>query len=111
VSKHLLGFSGLAAALLFAGAAHALCQQPKLGNLQREVNAACKQAGAFSCKLSQSCAVLKSNKAKALRCAASRETINSQCFGGGDDGHKTAASNARAAEAFCQAKIVQKPCP
>ena len=80
-----------------------------MGNLQREVNSACKQAGAFSCKLSQTCQVLKSNKAN--RCAIARETINSDCFSGGDQGHKTAASNARAAEAFCQAKLIQKPCP
>ncbi len=111
MSKHLLSFSVLAAALLLSSAADALCRQPKLGNLQREVNAACKQAGAFSCKLSQSCVVLKANKAKAIRCAVSREAINSQCFGGGDVGHKTAATNARTAESFCQAKLVQKPCP
>ena len=102
--------SSLAAAILLAGSAQALCKQPKLGNLQREVNAACKNAGPFACKLSLSCAVLKGNKAKANRCAVAREAINNQCFGGGDQGHVTAASDARKAEAFCDAKILQKPC-
>ena len=106
-----LMLSAAAAALLLSGSAQALCQKPKLGQLQREVNTACKKSGAFACKLSLSCAVLKGNKAKANRCAVAREAINNQCFGGGDPGHIKAASDARKAEAFCDAKIVQKPCP
>lgn len=35
-------------------------------------------------------------------CAMARERINNTCFAGGNDGHKTAAANARAAQQKCQ---------
>jgi hypothetical protein len=45
-----------------------------------------------------------------MACAAARDEINIVCFGGGDDGHRQAADDARRAAARCSALMTSKKC-
>ncbi|TWT45054.1 hypothetical protein RAS1_14750 [Phycisphaerae bacterium RAS1] len=79
--------------------------------LQDNVNSACKPnygGGGFGCSppgafvpIGAYCQSTKSNILRASKCAQARETINNACYGGGDDGHKEQAANARRAASNC----------
>jgi RHS repeat-associated protein len=77
--------------------------------LQGAVIIACK-IGKRACDASQECSTLRVNLAKNLACAAARDAINNQCFNGGDQGHRTAANEARNAARRCEELIVKKGC-
>ena len=83
------------------------CDPEEHAVLQAAVDAACK-SGPSKCTGNQDTATLQANMAANLACAAARDTINNQCFKGGNAGHRQAADNARRAAAKCAAFLAKK---
>jgi len=84
------------------------CTEQRWRQLQEDVDKRCKKVS-FSCKKGESCPETKSKMRRAEKCAKARETINKECFRGGDPGHKRAAKNARRAQKRCR-KLIKKNC-
>jgi type VI secretion system secreted protein VgrG len=103
---------GLLLASLVGGAATAAgpgtCTAERHRALQDAVDAACKIPR--RCDGTQDCATLQSNADKNLVCAAARDAINVECFGGGDPGHRQAADDARRAAQRCTIILATKKC-
>ena len=79
------------------------CTATERAALQQQVNRLCKPPGAGqSCNSGMCPAEALANAAKFEACAASRDTINTRCFKGGDNGHRTAADQARRAGQACR---------
>jgi hypothetical protein len=76
------------------------CTGARHRTLQDEVNSQCKTAP-FSCKKNMARAELQKRFNQATACSNARKRINSECFKGGDSGHKQAAENASRAADKC----------
>jgi RHS repeat-associated protein len=85
------------------------CSGIRHATLQGAVDSWCK-SGASACSASMSCAELANNMNVNAACAAARECINGECYGGGDPGHQEAAANARAAAQKCLLYMMMKGC-
>jgi Novel toxin 16 len=76
-----------------------LCKQ-----LQKDVDVAKKAAKGMSCnpEKQDSLAILQDKYDRNMAEAAARDKLNQTCFGGGDEGHKKAADQARSAARKCK---------
>jgi hypothetical protein len=83
------------------------CTKARHAELQAEVDKNCQPpTGATKCKYAQRgeipCEYYKDMVKKFAECWEARKTINNECYGGGDDGHKEQAENARKGAERCQ---------
>jgi RHS repeat-associated protein len=85
------------------------CSEYTHSLLQAIVDAACKTKRACACP-PKDCAGWKDNHDKNIQCKVARDRINTQCYKGGDSGHKQAASQAQNAAISCTL-LIQKHCP
>jgi hypothetical protein len=85
------------------------CTAERHRELQDEVDRDCKVLPR-ACDEDQDCQELKRNRFRNERCAASRDKINKECFGGGDRGHRQAAAEARKAAEKCAEFYRRKKC-
>ncbi|RDH86396.1 MAG: hypothetical protein DIZ78_09510 [endosymbiont of Escarpia spicata] len=76
------------------------CSPEQKLELQNYVNECCKR-GKRACNANQTCDELKANYCKNKRCAEARKNINEACYDGGDEGHKEALCQTRAAITKC----------
>jgi Novel toxin 16 len=82
------------------------CSESRHRQLQDKVESLCKNAGAKSCRADKNPGMKKpealENAKKFEACAAARDVINKECYGGGDAGHIQQANEARTAAKTCR---------
>lgn len=67
------------------------CSPDEQSTLQSNVSDACKEeSGTVGCKAANGCTTIAAKVQRAADCIAARSKINSQCYDGGDSGHKDA---------------------
>ncbi len=64
------------------------CTPDQQQALQQDVTDLCKNAGSRSCSYADACPTIATKIDVAAKCIEARQKINSQCYNGGDDGHK-----------------------
>jgi Novel toxin 16 len=83
------------------------CTEARHRTLQDKVDALKLATSGKSCSEKKNPAITKAdataNAEKFEALAAARDAINKECYGGGDEGHKIAANEARAAAKTCRA--------
>jgi type VI secretion system secreted protein VgrG len=83
------------------------CTEARHRQLQNNVDNLCKNSGVKSCRADKNPGMKKpealENAQKFEACAAARDVINKECYGGGDAGHIAQANEARAAAKTCRA--------
>jgi Domain of unknown function (DUF4157)/Novel toxin 16 len=85
------------------------CAEDRHRTLQDDINFKCKRLPR-GCTPDMGCRQLKRNWYRNERCARARDQMNSECFKGGDPGHKQAASAAWLAAQNCRELYRKNKC-
>lgn len=86
------------------------CNEAEHSALQNDVQMYCKNNGAQSCSVADSCSTLEAKLEINTLCAQARDKIRYRCYAGGDIGHIQQAEGAWNAVKNCTAALGAKNC-
>jgi len=78
------------------------CSDLRYKELKDRIRNECKVPPISACASGDDCDTLRAKKARFLACAAARDAMNQECFGGGDNGHQDQANQMRNGANNCQ---------